>query len=117
MTSNIFLGKEKHTYAIVSRLPQLDAALRGGLLKKLVGDLEEDAHTVAGLALGVLSGPVLQLFHDFQGVVHRPVALPALDIHHGADSTGVMLKGGIIQALLSISLVSDHFHLYKPLSG
>ena len=86
-------------------------------MKKLVGDLEEDAHTVAGLALGVLSGPVLQLFHDFQGVVHRPVALQALDIHHGTDSTGVMLKGGIIQALLSISLVSDHFHLYKPLSG
>ena len=63
-----------------------------------MGDLKKDAHTVAGFALGVLARPVLQLFHDFQSVVHGPVALAALDVHHRPDAAGIMLKGRMIQA-------------------
>ena len=62
-----------------------------------MGDLEQDAHAVAGLALGVLAGPVLQLLHDLQGVVHRGVAPAAPDVHHGADAAGVVLKPWVVQ--------------------
>lgn len=108
------LGKEKHTYAIVPRLPQLDAALRGRLLKKLVGDLEEDAHAVTGLSLSVLSRSMLQLLHDFQRTVHRLIALAALDVHHGSDAAGIVLKRRVIQAAL---LIAFSVHLDFPFPG
>ena len=57
-----------------------------------MGDLDQNAHAVAGLAGGVLSGPVLQLFHDLQGSVHRLVGGTALGIHHSADAAGVVLE-------------------------
>lgn len=92
----------------------MDAALRGRLLKKLVGDLEEDAHAVTGLSLSVLSRSMLQLLHDFQRTVHRLIALAALDVHHGSDAAGIVLKRRVIQAAL---LIAFSVHLDFPFPG
>ena len=44
--------------------------------EELVADLQQDAHAVAGLALGVLTGAVLQPLHDGQCIVHVIKPLP-----------------------------------------
>ncbi len=95
--SQRLLREEKHADAIVPLTAQGDAALRRRLHKKLVGDLQQDTHAVAGPALGVLASPVLQLFHDLQRVVHRLMGLSALDVHNGPDAAVVVLKPGIVQ--------------------
>ena len=86
------LGEEEHAHAVVPGPGQGKARLLRRLGEKAVGELHQDAHAVAGLPLGVLARPVLQLLHDFQRVVHRPVAGPAVYVHHGADAAGVVLK-------------------------
>ena len=100
------LGEEEHAHAVIPLAAQLNAQfgrLRG---EKAVGDLEQNAHAVAGLSLGVPAGPVLQLFHNAQGVVYRLVTLTPLDVYHHADAAGIVLKLGIIEALLVIALLS-----------
>ena len=56
------------------------------------------AHAVAGLALGILTGAVLQTLHDAQGIADRLMALAALDVHHSADAAGIVLELRVIQA-------------------
>ena len=63
-----------------------------------MADLQHDAHAVAGLALGILAGAVLQPFHDAQGIADRLVAPAALDVHHSADAAGIVLELRVIQA-------------------
>ena len=63
-----------------------------------MADLQQNAHAVTGLALGVLTGAVLQPLHDAQSVVHGLVALAALDVHHSADAAGIVLELRVIQA-------------------
>ena len=53
----------------------------------IVADLQQNAHTVAGLALGILAGTVLQPLHNGQRIVHRLMAL-------AADQPQVLLQGG-----------------------
>ena len=62
------------------------------------GRLQHDAHAVAGLALGILTGAVLQTLHDAQGIADRLMALAALDVHHSADAAGIVLELRVIQA-------------------
>ena len=107
----VVLGEEKHAHTVVSGARQGDAGLFGGLGEEGVRDLDQDAHAVAGLSPGVLAGPVLQLLHDLQGVVHCPVAGSSLNVHHGADAAGVVLKVRPVKALTVLS-----FHMVHPLS-
>ena len=95
-------GEEEHTHAVIPLAAQADALGGGCLHHELVGHLEHDAHAVAGLAGGVLAGAVLQLFHDFQRVVHSFVCLDALQADHGADAAGVVLQLGVIEHVVSL---------------
>ena len=85
-------GHEEHAHTVIPLLPQGDALLSSGLGHELMGDLNHQAHAVPRLAGGVLARPVLQLFHDFQGVVHRLIGLDSLDADHSADAAGVVLR-------------------------
>ncbi len=57
--------------------------------KEGMADLQEDP-TVPSLAGGVLPRPVLQLFHDLQGVLHRPAGRAAPSVHYRTDAAGVV---------------------------
>ena len=85
-----FPREKEHPHGVIPRLGQRDAELGGGCPEKAVGDLRQDPYAVARLAQSVFSRPMLQLFHDTQGVVHGPAAFSAEDVHHGADPAGVV---------------------------
>ena len=90
------LREKEHADAVVPLSLQRDPAFPGCFFEKVVGDLQQNADAVAGLPLGVLTGAVLQLFHDLQRIVHRLMGLCAVDVHHGADAAVIMFKGRIV---------------------
>ena len=94
----LVLGEEEHAHAVFPLVAKADVEFIGHLGEKFMADLQQNAHAVTGLALGVLTGAVLQPLHDAQGVVHGLVALAALDVHHSADAAGIVLKLWIVQA-------------------
>ena len=85
------LGKKEHAHAVVPLLSQGHALLRHRPQEEPVGYLEHQTHAVPNLTGGVLAGPVLQLLHNFQRVVHRPAGPLPPDADDGADAAGVML--------------------------
>ncbi len=93
----LVLGEEEHADTVFALVAQGDVHLIGDLGEELVADLQQDAHAVAGLTLGVLTGAVLQPLHDGQCIVHRLVAFTSLDIHHSANAAGIVLKLWIVQ--------------------
>ena len=105
----LVLREEEHTHAVFPLVAEGDVPLVGDLGEELVADLEHDAHAVAGLALGVLTGAVLQPLHDGERVAHGLVALAALDVHHSADAAGVVLKLWVVKAEGGVSF-GEIFH-------
>ena len=95
--AQVVLGEKEHPHPVVPFAPQLKAQLRRRFGEEAVGDLQQNTHAVAGLARGILSRPVLQLFHDLQRVVHRLMGLSALDVHNGPNAAGVVLEAGVVQ--------------------
>ena len=89
-------GQKEHPYAVVPGIPKADAQLLPHPAEEGVADLEHDADAVADLPGGVLPGPVLQLLHDGQGVVHHAVAGDPVDADHRTDAAGVVLKGRVV---------------------
>ncbi len=91
------LGKEKHPDAIFPLSAQGNPQRLRHFRKKAVRNLYQNTHAVACLALCVLTGPVLQIFHYFQGILHDLMAFHAPDIDTGANAAVVMLKALPIQ--------------------
>ena len=108
----LILGEEEHAHTVFPLAADGDIQLLGHLGEKLVADLEQDAHAVAGLALGILAGPMFQPLHNGQRVADGLVALAALDVHHRADAAGVVLKAGVVQA---DCLLLVHHTIHSPI--
>ena len=111
----LVLGEEKHTDTVGSLLAQVNTQSRGRLREKAMGNLKQDSHTVAGLSLGILSCPVLQIFYDLQRIGHGLVCLYPFHADNSADTAVVMLKFGTVQS--HVVLFSVHlFFLSSVLS-
>ena len=94
----LLLREEEHADAVLPLAAKSDSDLCRRLPEELMADLKQNAHAVAGFALGVLTGPVFQVLHDLQRIVKGLVTLAALDVHNRADAAVVMLVPGIVQS-------------------
>ena len=90
--AKLLLGKEKHAHAVLPLLAEGDAKGLRHLLKKGMRNLGQNPDAVAGFALRVLPGPMLQILHDLKGVLHDLTALSPLNIHAGPDPAVIVLK-------------------------
>ncbi len=88
------LGKEDKARAVLTLLGNRDALQQD----ELVWYLQQDARTIARLAVGTLGATMAQVLQHFQCVVDEIVALVAVDVHDHAHATSVVLVGGIIQS-------------------
>ena len=66
---------------------------------KLVGNLQQNTCTVAGLSVSALSATMAQVFEHFQGVVDELVRLAAVDIHHHTYAARIVLIGAVVQSI------------------
>ena len=97
----VVLGQKEHGHAVVALARQQGAEALGLLTEEAVGDLEEDARAIAGVALQAAAAAVLEVDEDGQGIVHDGVAADALEVGDGADAAGVVVELLAIQALVS----------------
>ena len=67
-------------------------------------NLEHYARSVAGLVVGSLCTSVAHVFQHLQCIVHKFVALVAMDIDNHPHSTCIMLVAGRIQSFYHIWL-------------
>jgi hypothetical protein len=64
-----------------------------------IGDLYQDAGTVAGLGIGTDGTSMRQALQNLETLLDDPMALLVLDVADEANAAGVALVGGIVQAL------------------
>ena len=93
------LGQKHHADAIVADLRQGNALRMAFLAHEGIGNLHQDAGTIAGEGVSTHSAAVGEVPQDTQTLLDDFVALPSLDVGHKAYATGVMLIGRVIQAL------------------
>ena len=67
--------------------------------EKLGWDLREDAGPVAGFGIGVEGAPVGELADAADRPFQDGVGLAALNVGHETDAAGVVLLGGMVEAL------------------
>ena len=103
------LREEEHAHAIFTLVAKADVQLFGHFGEELVADLQHDAHAVTGLAFSILAGTMLQPLHNGQRIVHRLMALAALDVYHSANAAGIVLKLWVIQTK-GVFLLCKVFH-------
>jgi hypothetical protein len=95
----VFLRQEDHAHAVFAGGRQLHALLGHLFAVELVRDLDQDAGAIAHQRVGTHGTPVVQVLKDLQTLRNDLVGFLALDMRHHADAAGVMLVGGVVQAL------------------
>ena len=86
------LRKEKHTHRIFPLTSNSDTGIFQHLLEKFMGNLRQNSNTVSGLSLSVFSRTMLQIFHDFQSIIHNCVTLLPTDIYNGSNTAVVVFE-------------------------
>ena len=84
------LREEEHSDAVIAFAADYDPQLRRLLCEKCVRYLGEYADSVAGLAVGVFSCAVLELFNYRKRAVNCFAALFSVYADNGADTAGIM---------------------------
>ncbi len=64
-----------------------------------VGDLRQDPGSVAGVRLATLGPPMIKIAQRRQRLHHDPVSTASRDVGNHGDTAGIVLIGGVVQAL------------------
>ena len=75
--------------------------------QEVIGNLQQDARTVAGVRFGALGTAVLQVDQGRDGLVDDVAAAAAVHVRDHGNATRVMLERGVVQPLYS----GRHSHL------
>ena len=70
------------------------------MLQKRMWDLQQDTGPITGIVLTPAGATMVQVLQHRESLLHDLVRLLTLDVHDKADTTGIVLKLRIIQALL-----------------
>ena len=93
------LRQKHHADAVLTGRRQLDALPRHFFAKERVGNLNQDAGTVAGKRVGANRAAVGQVLQDLQALLDDRVRFRAFDMRDKADATRIVFVGGIVQSL------------------
>ena len=67
--------------------------------EKLVRNLDQDAGAVAGFRIAAAGAAMRQVDQDLDALLDDVVRALALDVRDKADTAGIVLVGGVVQAL------------------
>jgi len=92
--------RQKHQPAAVLLGPrQPNPGLLARLLEKLVGHLNQNARPVARIVFATAGAAMPEVDQDRQRIADDRMGLPAFDVDHEADSTGIVLVLRVVKAL------------------
>jgi hypothetical protein len=80
---------------------QGDVSILGGVLKKAVRHLHQDAGAVARVDLATASAAMVEVLQNLDGVTQDGIRFAPLNIRDETEATGIVLVGWIVQALLT----------------
>ena len=103
----LWRGKH-HGNAVLTLFRQFYTQRPADLAQKTVRHLQQDTGAVTGIMLTADRTAVVQIGQDSQRLLHDIMGLFPLDIGDKTNTTGIMLKPGIVQSLLFG--YSDSFH-------
>jgi len=69
--------------------------------------LDQDASAVAGVDLAAAGTAMFEVVENRERAFNRGVRFSAFDVDHEADTTGVVLRMGVVQASLWPALVRE----------
>jgi len=101
--------QEDHADAILADRRQIDTLTRHLLAQEGIGNLDQDAGTVAEQRIVAGGAAMLEILEDLQPLRNDRMALLILDVGDEADAAGVMLVGGVVE-----TLAAGLFHLAVP---
>ena len=70
-----------------------------GVLQKFVGDLQQDTGAIASIVFTATGTTMVQILQHRESLLHDLVRFLTLNVHDKADTTGIVLKAGIVEAL------------------
>ena len=87
--------------AVLAGLGERDARGLRNFGEKLVRHLQENARAVTGVGLAAGGAAVIEVGEHLERIGDDLMRFPALHIDDEADAAGIMLKRGIVEALLA----------------
>ena len=116
MTGTVALGclgrGEQHRNTVFTRLRQTYAQRGTDLAQEGVRHLQQDTGSVTGIMFAANSAAVVKVGQNGQCLLHNIVRLFPFDVCHKTNTTGIVLKRGIVEALFF--RYSDCFHVCNP---
>jgi hypothetical protein len=91
--------QEDHAYPVLAWPWQLQANPTTGMLQKRVRDLQQDTSPVTRIVLTPARTAVIEILQHRQRLLHDFMRLLTLDVHDKADTTGIVLKARVVEAL------------------
>ena len=98
-TRGPILGQEHDADRVAAALGQRETVLARLRGEELVRDLQEHAATIARLRVGPGGASMVEVEEDLQPHAHQVVRLPVVHVGDEADAAGIMLLGGVVEAL------------------
>ena len=92
----LVLRQEAHGHGIIALGRQGDIGLGRPVAKQRVGQLDEDAGTIAQQRVGANRAAMIQVFEDFQRLGNNPMTFSALDMGNKAHPARVMFVPRIV---------------------
>ncbi len=93
--------QEHHPHPIVPWLRQLQANPITGMLQKRMRDLQQDTGPITGIVLTPAGATMVQVLQHRESLLHDLVRLLTLNVHDKADTTGIVLIAGVVEALFA----------------
>ena len=83
---------------VVAWLGQVEPELRAFRRKEAVGDLRQDAASVAKRRVGADRAPVVEIDQDLQALFENVMRLPVLHVRHEADAARIVFLRRVVEA-------------------
>lgn len=88
----VLLGQEDHAHAVLARGRQFHALLGHLGAVELVGDLDQDARTVAHQLVGADRATVVEVLEDLETLLHDAMSLLPLDVRDEAHAARIFFQ-------------------------
>lgn len=93
-------GQKDHPNPVLTSIGKLNTGITSRPLEELMGNLQENARTVARAGITSLRTTMSEVFKNLQALLDDMMRFLALDIDDKAHPTGVLFLFGIVQPLL-----------------
>ena len=93
------MRQEDHPSGVLAVPRQLDSLIPHRIREESVRRLDQDPGAVAGVLLGAAGAAMLEVAEHGEGFLHDVMGGAAGDVDDEAESAGVVLVAGIVEAL------------------